>query len=56
MIVERRLVRSTARKASYVWHAAINQMLHSKHRIDVPVVINIRQQPAKLSRGEYRES
>jgi len=28
------------------------QTLHSKHRIDVPVVIIIRQQPAKLSRGE----
>ncbi|MEK4370822.1 hypothetical protein BK124_29985 [Paenibacillus amylolyticus] len=28
MIVERRLVRSAARKASYVWHAAMNQTLH----------------------------
>lgn len=30
MIVERRLVRSAARKASYVWHAAMNQTLRLK--------------------------
>ncbi|WP_340019201.1 hypothetical protein [Paenibacillus sp. FSL H3-0457] len=26
--MERRLIRSAARKASYVWHATMNQTLH----------------------------
>lgn len=50
MIVERRLVLSIVRKASYVWHATINKHCTVNHRIDMPVVSIIRQQPARLYR------
>ncbi|WP_458461164.1 hypothetical protein [Paenibacillus sp.] len=40
MIVERRLVRSIARKASYVWHATMNKRFMPDSRPLVIIICN----------------